>query len=351
MNQAFRGIVVCGCLWFAASASAADGWSWLRLGKVPVGNSATIAPASASGVEVADPEEHAGALVFESGEVLVPNLGDSGFDDQMPRTSAFDRMTEDVFNDDDDDGYRLFETDRGAFSPSWRTAPVGGVILESGYSYIANRQHIGSEHSVPELVIRYGMTERFEARFGWNEMVGFGASMVSPVQQQSSLVTPPKTAQQEIYASRFMGGFKWRAFDQEGWFPAQTVIVEGYIPSYGNTKRDQASATYVVGWEFASHVQFNASLRYATESELHDDWGTWSPAAVLRVPLRDGWTGSLESFAVIPQAARNLLPQYYVGPGMQVLLMPGMEFNVRVGTGLSSASPLFYSSIGVGFCF
>lgn len=249
---------------------------------------------------------------------------------------------------DENPFYYGLETDRASFTPALSTAAVGNAIVEAGYTFIANR-HLPSQHSVPELVIRCGLTERIEARFGWNDELGGGGSVVSPVQQQEGLVGPHRPV--ISYVNRFMGGVKLRLIDQSGWLPANTVLVEGYFPSFDDTMKRQVGATYVVGWEFARRWQLNASLRYATESQFRDDWAIWSPAVVLRAPFAERWTAQIEAFGVLPQGQADGLPQYFAGPGVQVLLTPAIQINLRVGAGLNSVSPEFYSSAGFGVTF
>src|SRR5262245_32360013 len=60
-----------------------------------------------------------------------------------------------------------WETDRDSFTPSVFTAGRSTFILESAYSFIDNRRSRDS-NSYPELLIRYGLTERLEFRVGWN---------------------------------------------------------------------------------------------------------------------------------------------------------------------------------------
>jgi hypothetical protein len=281
---------------------------------------------------------------FTSGpfdEITIEDLGNL----EGPFASQFPELPPEI-----NPFYHGVETDRASFTPALSTASVGNVILEAGYSFIANR-HLPSQHSIPELVIRYGMTDRIEARFGWNEVLGGGGTIISPVQQEEGLVAPPKVRPVIAYVNRFMGGFKLRLIDQYGWIPANTVLVEGYFPSYGDTKKKEISATYVVGWEFSPRWKLNASLRYATESEKRDDWGIWCPAIVLKAPFAERWTAQIESFGVIPQGQAGGLPQYFAGPGVQVLLTPEIELNLRVGTGLNSVSPEFYLSAGFGVTF
>lgn len=274
-------------------------------------------------------------------EITIEDLGDLGgpFASQFPDLSV-----------DENPFYHAIETDRASFTPAVSTASVGNVIFEAGYSFIANR-HLPSQHSVPELVIRYGFTDRIEGRFGWNEVIGGGGTIISPVQQQSGLVAPNGPRPLISFVNRFMGGVKVRLTDQSGLFPANTVLVEGYFPTYGDTLKRQIAATYVVGWELSPRWKVAASVRYATESEFREDWAIWSPAIVLRAPFAERWTAQFESFGVIPQGLPHGVPQYFAGPGLQVLLTPAIELNLRVGTGLNSVSAEFYSSVGFGVTF
>ncbi|HEY3965082.1 MAG TPA: transporter [Planctomycetaceae bacterium] len=308
----------CGCM-LASPVNAAEN-DWLRNSFEPEAGEQYVVPRPVPEVSIEDLSHLEGP-----------------FDSQFPDLSV-----------DENPFYHGVETDRASFTPALSTATVGNVILESGYSFIANR-NLPSQHSMPELVIRYGLTERIEARFGWNQEIGGGGSVISPVQQQEGLVAPNRET--IVSASRFMGGLKVRLFDQDGLFPANTVLFEGYFPSFGDTRKRQVAATYAIGWELSPRWKLNASVRYATESEFGDDWSTWSPAIVLKVPFAERWTAQVEGFGVLPHGQSGGVPQYFAGPGLQVLLTPAIELNLRVGTGLNSVSPEFYSSAGFGVTF
>ena len=63
------------------------------------------------------------------------------------------------------------ETDRDSFTPSVRTVERGRLITESAYTYFDFRKR-PERHSFPELLFRYGATERLELRLGWNSEIG-----------------------------------------------------------------------------------------------------------------------------------------------------------------------------------
>jgi hypothetical protein len=67
------------------------------------------------------------------------------------------------------------ETDRDSFTPATTTAGRGRLIVESAYTFQDNRG-VKETHSFPELLGRYGLTDRVELRLGWNYEVGGAGS-------------------------------------------------------------------------------------------------------------------------------------------------------------------------------
>lgn len=70
------------------------------------------------------------------------------------------------------------ETDRDAFTPATSTVGRGIAVVESSYSFIDNRS-VKDTHSLPELLLRRGLTENIELRLGWNYEVGGTGDVVS----------------------------------------------------------------------------------------------------------------------------------------------------------------------------
>ncbi len=65
----------------------------------------------------------------------------------------------------------FIETDRNSFTFAPLTPGDGRLIVESAYSYI-NIGGEGAKHSFPETVMRYGVGDRLELRFGYNFETG-----------------------------------------------------------------------------------------------------------------------------------------------------------------------------------
>lgn len=292
--------------------------------------------------DAANESEYPGPGNRDPHPVDIEDLGDL----QGPFESQFPDLPQDVnpFN-------HAIETDRAAFTPALSTAPLGRVLLESGYTFIANRG-LPSDHSFPELMLRFGLSERLELRFGWNHEAGGGGSIVSPIQVQQGLISARTNPFNPIaYENGFMYGAKLRVIYRSGWIPDNTVTVQGFSPGLGDTQKTQMYVTYALGWELAPRWRFDAAVRYATEAELKDNWGLWSPSVVFRAPFAERWTADVEYFATIPQGRSGGQSQHFAGPGVQFFVTPDAQVNLRVGTGLTSQSPEFYMSAGFGLAF
>jgi len=70
------------------------------------------------------------------------------------------------------------ETERKMFTPTRFTVSQREFMFEASYTF-TDLRGVPEKHSYPEILMRYGITENIEARFGWNfetegEREGFG---------------------------------------------------------------------------------------------------------------------------------------------------------------------------------
>jgi hypothetical protein len=237
------------------------------------------------------------------------------------------------------------ETDRDSFTPSTKTTGVGRFILESSFSFEDNR-HTPETYSFPELLVRYGLTERIELRLGWNYEVGGNGSAVSGDE-----------GGQDIFGSgihsdaRMLYGIKIQTSKQEKWLPESCVILQGFTPTAGENTATQLLADYVFGWELPRKWRLDASLRYGTESEGGDRFEVWAPSVVLRVPLGERINVHAEYFGLFSQQKEDEFCRQFFSPGVHYLVTPNVEVGVRVGWGLNDQSSRFFSNVGFGWRF
>jgi hypothetical protein len=174
-----------------------------------------------------------------------------------------------------------FETDRDSFTPATVTVDTGRLILESGYSFIDNRD-VPDSHSFPEAIARYGITDWLELRVGANYEVGGAPNSVSG---NGGGVGEQETAELESEA-KVLYGFKAALTEQDGWRPRSIAIVQGNTPTAGAETATHLVATYAWGWEFAEGWLWDSSIRYGdgADEEDHFNAGPLPPSSNYRSP-------------------------------------------------------------------
>lgn len=240
---------------------------------------------------------------------------------------------------------RELETDRDAFTPATSTTGSGLTIIESSYSFIDNRV-VAETHSLPELLVRYGITERIELRLGWNYEVGGTGDIVSG--NESSEVFEAAGIERE---SQFLYGFKAALTEQEGWLPRSVAILQGYTPTSGEAPATDVVAAYAFGWEMPNRWRLDSSMRYGTEHGPRDAFNQWAPSVVLRVPITEKWNVHAEYFGIFLEGSERDASRAFFSPGSHYLITPNLELGVRVGWGITTDAPNFFSNVGVGWRF
>lgn len=232
------------------------------------------------------------------------------------------------------------ETDRDSFTFAPTTAGPASSILEASYSFIDNR--LGPEaHSFPELLLRRGIGERFEARLGFNYEAG-GPGTVSGSEFGGEDVETEEEG-------RMLYGAKLETTDQEGWLPRSALIVQGYTPVSGPSNKSTVVVGESFGWRFANGWEWTTAMRYGTGFEEDDAFNQWAPSTVIKIPVGERWNVHAEYFAILSSQKEVPLNIQYASFGGHVLVTDNLELGLRVGWGLNDTSPDFFSNVGVGW--
>ena len=232
------------------------------------------------------------------------------------------------------------ETDRDSFTFAPTTAGPATSILEASYSFIDNR--LGPEaHSFPELLLRRGIGQRFEARLGFNYEAG-GPGTVSGSEFGGEDIETEEEG-------RILYGTKVETTDQEGWLPRSALIVQGYTPVSGPSNKSTVVVGEAFGWRFANGWEWTTAMRYGTGFEEEDAFNQWAPSSVVKIPLGERWNVHAEYFAILSSQKDVPLNIQYASVGGHVLATENLELGLRVGWGLNDTSPDFFSNLGVGW--
>ncbi|MFO0810948.1 MAG: transporter [Gemmataceae bacterium] len=238
-----------------------------------------------------------------------------------------------------------WETDRDSFTPSAKTAGRRRLIVESAYSFIDNRGRKES-HSLPELVARYGVTDRIELRLGWNYEVGGAASGVSASSSGEELFGAGLSRESSLNL-----GLKLGVTEQDRWIPESALILSAFTPTSGEETATQFVGTYVVGWELPNRWKLDSAIRFAADSERGDRFTEWAPSVVLKVPFGEKWDAHVEYFGIATNGKEHDRTVHYFSPGLHYLLTENVEVGFRLGWGLNDQSARFFSNVGFGLRF
>jgi hypothetical protein len=239
------------------------------------------------------------------------------------------------------------ETDRDSFTPATTTAGCRRTIVESAYSFIDNRS-VAETHSLPELLVRYGVSDAIELRVGWNYEIGGAGNPIS------ANVPDDFAEEAELEEeSRVLYGAKLQLTveEEESWRPASALILQGFTPMSGEANDSNLVATWVGGRTLANGWVWDSAIRYSTGSAEEDHFNVWAPSTVLKVPLGERWKAHVEYFGVFSEGRESESTQHFFSPGAHVLLSPDFEVGVRVGWGLNDQAPNFFANAGVGLRF
>ncbi len=237
------------------------------------------------------------------------------------------------------------ETDRDAFTPATSTVGTGQRVVESSYSYIDNRT-APDTNSVPELLVRWGISRRVELRVGWNYEAGGGGDVISSDESAEGVDTNAFSIE-----TRTLYGIKATVTEQSGWTPRSCLILEGFTPTSGEVMATQLVATYAMGWEMPNRWRLESSLRYGTGANAVDSSNRWGPSIVLRMPIDDRWNTHVEYFGVFSQGLTDDTGAAYVSPGTHYLITPNLELGIRLGWGVTHDAGNFFTNLGFGWRF
>jgi hypothetical protein len=246
-------------------------------------------------------------------------------------------------DENEDENQDFIETDRNSFTFARVTPGEGRLIVESSFSYI-NLTDVKTKYSFPELLLRYGIGDRFELRLGWNFETGRergpgGGSIAGFF---------AANAEQQVYY-----GFKTVVSKQSGWFPGSAFLLQGHTPTGGPQSVSQLRTGYVLGWTLPNRWDFDAGFRFGTDKDEEGSYRLWAPSAVLKIPLTrdERWFSHVEYFSVMTQGKENDTNMQFVDLGLHHLFTPNIEAGVIVAFGPHPGGMNLVTNVGIGVRF
>lgn|GEM_PF-3507371 len=246
---------------------------------------------------------------------------------------------------DEWDWYNLVNTDRPDFTDTPFSVGEGLSILETGI--INTRVNSPDAHStlrsMPEALLRVGITNQFELRIKW---LGY----------QSFNMQDPKTGDN---AAAFGGadtdlGFKWIMFQQKNWFPLTTLVGGALIPTgtrgfSGDSV--QPHFNFVQGWGIRRYIylKHQFGLDYLTQPSfsVNNPGGGMSPYLTANHPTVNSYHSSIsclyqatkkiggfvEWFALY---GSNQQTTHFTDAGIFYYLTPTIQLDAVIGSSIAT---------------
>jgi len=276
-----------------------------------------------------------------------------------------------IFNQrvpDNWDAMKLINTDRPDFTDVATVVGKGVTQIETGYTYDDRYDHTSSTwtqtNTVPESLLRYGTSDRFEWRMKW--LGGY-----TNVRTQDNANNIGATQQG---LSDFTLGFKWIVFQQENWRPLQTIVTRLGVPA-GSTNFSadtiQPGISYIYNWQVRKwwFTRASTGVDWIRGPELISNPAMTNPVMPAYFNLsQDSSVQGFQSWSNYFQISKRLgmFAEYYVvfhkgaadnrpanfhDYGWYIYASPNLQFDIRIGQRLEHSVSEFFTGAGVSTRF
>jgi hypothetical protein len=214
---------------------------------------------------------------------------------------------------------------------------AGRVQLEGGYTFLTDRSADTriTQHAVPDMLLRYGLTKRLELRLGWP---GFVST------EYDGPLAPPsfnETLKPNV-------GFMWDALDQNGLFPQTALLAAVPITLEGNPfalNSLQPLSQVLYCWYVSDRMSFGGSTGLALFHEFGDHFVQLQQTASVDYL----WSDCLSTFTqwemLVDHGSANDGSQHLLSTGMSFLWTERLQTTWRIGVGLNERAPNFLTGI------
>jgi hypothetical protein len=231
--------------------------------------------------------------------------------------------------------------------PSFTNGPLlvapGHFQLETGYTYSRTGNEKAS--SLGEVLLRYGVNDRWEARLGLGSYDWIDSGV--PGERISGFEDP--FVQVKI---RFNDAdSKHRAAG----VPAVGLLVETTIPVGARALTAdvwQPSAALAFHWDLPANWTIESNLGYTDAADGSQRFDQLFASLSAGFQLSEAWGGYLEAYVFSKESAdANASRTRYADAGLSYLVSKDLALDVRVGAGLAQPHPNWFTGLGASVRF
>jgi hypothetical protein len=262
---------------------------------------------------------------------------------------------------DEWDFYNLVNTDRPDFTDATYSVGEGVTIIETGYTFRRAFDHatdtVQSRRSLPEALVRYGLTNEFEVRLKWNGYV------MSDLHDRSTGIH-----QQLFGGDDLITSIKYEVWQQNGALPMLTFLTGSTLPTGTNgisSNQTQPFANFVAGWGFRRwlYLKLSTGIDWQKTSVSTLFGGGSEPTGPIVVFLRDNINvyhfsasllyqalprvgGFAELFGFAQTGGADNRGAVYFDTGLFLYATTNVQFDVRYGLRLSDRVDELFAGAG-----
>lgn len=242
------------------------------------------------------------------------------------------------------------ETERHDFTQSATTVGCGVMQFEYGVLYLHKAEGAEREntYSTPELLFRYGLTEKWEFRTKFNYAY-----------KQNNEEDELSGIQDLRFAT------KYRVSEQCCYKPTSAVEFRLSVPT-GNSEissgRVEPGLDYIYTWELNEYFNFSGSTGvnknglndvgfFTPVTDPTDHFFAWTQSFALGAELTENTTGYFEWFGVYTDGREEELAASFLNFGVDYYLSHDVVIDARIGWGLTDDSDDLFVGFGGGFRF
>ena len=272
-----------------------------------------------------------------------------GFADQYSDFTENEELNFDFDNGSESEPEReRIETERHDFTQSTTVVGRGTTQVEFGYTFFqgSGETEVEDSHATPELLIRYGLTEKVEFRLRYNEVWQFGEEDLS--------------GSEDIHWA-----FKVRTSDQQGWRPESALEIRATAPTGGvdwSTDEVEFGLDYIYGWKISPRVEIYGSSGFSTNglgefafrpsAPADEEFILYTQSVAIGTELTERCTAYTEFFGLFSDGFESDEERpVFFNVGLDYYLSDNVVLDVRAGTGLNADAEDLFFGMGGAFRF
>ena len=238
------------------------------------------------------------------------------------------------------DAFDPLSADRPDFTESPTTMGRRRLQIEGGWTYFHDTaEGISTNvHQLPELLLRFGLTERIELRCAWS-------GYVSHEETNADLV---EIASHEGGTDPWFG-CKLQVSKQQTWLPESAIIASVSAPvgaRVWTSDRVDTVVNYIYGWDLTDRLSVAASTGAWWTEQERNPVSVIHQSAVVGLGLTERLGTYFEWFGLFYHGSQIDRPEHYVNGGFTYLITENLQFDWRLGVGLTEASDDLFTGVG-----